>query len=243
MINSISKKGNKFLNSKWSFAIFLTLLLIISLINIISFELGWIDISLIASDSITHNSKLAWLGILEIMISSIGSMLTISGVILTIRFDKKFIYPLVIGEILIIIDSMIIGAIFTAFSYFIMIIFAIMNYLKWKNEDDNKNKMTKTIWSVLIIFLGVYIMFGLFIQVLVLGENNYLGYFDVINSGIVSISWFILLRKNKLGFIGFLITDILYLILFIDAGLFTAGIGYLIYIFIDSISFISWMDK
>jgi hypothetical protein len=65
---------------------------------------------------------------MELFFGNVGSFLTIAGVILTIRFNRNYIYPQLIGETLIIIDSIIVGGVFTGISYFFMILTTIVNY-------------------------------------------------------------------------------------------------------------------
>ncbi len=246
MMDKISKKSKKFLNSKWSFVIFLSGILLIAILNYVMFALGDITINLLikinGSNIISVNSSTAWLGWLEITISNIGTMCTISGIILTIRFDKRFIIPLVIGETLVIADSIIIGALFTGLSYIIMLSFAIFNYVKWKEDKNDGSKMNTKYWLFCASVLIIYISIGIWIKFLITDTPMFNDYNDVISSGVVTVCWFILLRKSKWGFIGFFITDITYLILFFSSGLWTTGAGYIVYLFIDSISFISWIE-
>ncbi|BDU67363.1 MAG: hypothetical protein TYPL_0160 [Candidatus Tyloplasma litorale] len=244
-IKQISKKSNEFLNSKNAFVIFLGGVLFFSIINYFLFAFNSdFEINTLFGN-IVRSSSNAWIGWFEITISTIGSLLTISGVILTIRFDKKFIWPLLIGEVLIIIDAIILGAFLTSFSYFLMIISAIYNYYKWNTEFDNQNKMNLTNWIIVVIFILFYI--GFFTTIMfsfsdydykVLADWN-----DIISSGIVVASWYIILRKSKWGFLGFLITDITYLLYFFTSGVWASGSSYIVYLFIDSTSFISWWNS
>ena len=109
----MQKKKNLFQNNKFIYLIFVSLFLIF-ITNILLFIFGSINIDSIWFVDKISRDNLKWLGISEIFLSGISSSLTIYGVILTIRNNKFFIYPLIIGEILVIFDSLIIGAFFAA---------------------------------------------------------------------------------------------------------------------------------
>jgi len=148
---------------------------------------------------------------------------------------------------LVIIDSIIVGQIFTALSYILMIGSAIYNYLNhWRNENDLKpiSRMTNKLWLGSLIFLLVYISIGILIEfflikpsstLLILNSAN-----DVFSSSVVVVSWFIVLNKDKRGFYGFLFTDILYLAGFFSLGVYASGTSYIVYMVLDTLSILSW---
>ncbi len=241
-IKSLSEKGEVFLNKNISLFLFLIGVSIFALLNYVWFGLGKTNISSpwVNQDQGITNTHLSWLGWTELTIAYLGSLITIFGVILTIRLNKKFIFPLLIGETLVIIDAIIIGAIFTGISYFIMIIFAIFNYINWDKNEKNKS-MSKNNWIFIVLFLFLYLLFGSLLSNKFIDRSTIDMIFDVFGSGIVIFAWFIVLKKNKYGFLFFLLTDFTYMIYFFTSGVWSTGSSYIVYIFLDSIAFISWI--
>ncbi len=245
-IQNISNKANSFIQSKWSFVVFLSGIAFFAILNYLMFALGVNDFTIDTAiwGSVHSTDANGWIGYGEITIGTLGSLLTITGVILTIRFDKRFIIPLVVGESLVILDAFILGAYFTCFSYALMIISALYNYIQWNKEgDDMAPKMDLVNWIIVGVFLVIYIGigFGAIFGTNLYDQTEFSSYNDIFSSGIVVACWYMVLRKSKWGFIGFVITDITYLILFASAGVWVAGSSYIVYIFIDSTSFISWL--
>lgn len=249
-IEFISEEGKKFLQSKWSLFFFLGSIICLSIMNLSLFGMGQSGISTIFTNNIIEvNSDNSWIGWVEITISSFGSFFTILGVILTIRFDKRFIFPLVLGETLIICDAIMIGYIFTAISYTLMLCAAFYSYFMWNKEKGTDSKVTFFMWVIIGLFFITYLGFGMTIgyETSIYRDefgniNQYSMWTDIACSGIVVSSWFLLLRKSKWGFLGFLITDILYIILYAQVPLWPTVGSYAVYIFIDGISFISWYN-
>lgn len=242
-INIISTKADSFIKSKWSFFIFVSAILFFGIINLIFFVLidGFEIISPWVENDISINNY-SWLGYVEIFIATIGSSLTIAGVVMAIRLNRKYIYLSIPGEVLVIVDAIIIGALFTGLSYFIMIVISIYNWYTWEKESDNK--VHKIRLSLFII--SIYVVIGL----LIIGLFNYNdaykninNYIDVIASGIVVGSWYLILNKKSVGFIGFVLTDVAYIMLFFSVGVWATGSSYIIYLLIDITSYVSWHSK
>jgi hypothetical protein len=129
-----------------------------------------------------------------------------------------------------------------------MILTTIVNYSHWNKGQEHETVKSKWTWWIVSIFLLAYSVIGLpisFIYIYKSGIDHRAFYAlsDVIGSGIVVCSWFLALRKIKWGFVGFIATDIVYLIFFCSVGIWGAGLSYLVYLFIDSTSFLSWWNK
>ncbi len=246
IISSVSKKANNFLNSNKAFIFFLGGVVVSSLINVImfSFNINDFTIDTLWWGSISVNDSNSYIGWIEIIVAAFGSLLTIWGVIWTIRFDKRFIYPLVVGEVLVIIDAIMLGLVFTGLSYVLMVISALYNFFMWNNVDeDNDSKMNLFNWMIIIIFITIYCVGGIILVASVSGKVNGFNIVDIISSGVVAASWFVILRKSKWGFVTFIITDIIYLIVYLSVGVWATACSYAIYMFIDSTSLLSWWEK
>ncbi len=270
-IDKMSAKTNGFMNSNW--ALFLLPGLVVAM-GVLSLFLFGFNTSIFASDGVrgfavyipwvggdvTVGSEWAWLAWFEIIIASLGSSLTIFGVVLTIRMDKRFVFPLVAGELLVIIDAIIVGYVFTALSYVLMVSAGVWSWFQWnKVDEDDSNQMSIKHWIFVGTALLAYILLGASILAafpeLLSYTNEETGkhltsiqyvfnWADVICSGVVAASWFILLRKNKWGFLGFVVTDLIYIIMFFAVQVWATATSYIIYLVgIDSISFISWWNK
>lgn len=238
-----SDKANNLLKSNWAFVVFFSGMAIIVIMNLLLFGLSDnFSVDTLWWGSIYKTSSNAWIGWFEICFASVGSTLTIWGVILTIRFNKKFIYPLLIGETMVIIDAVMLGWTFTAFSYLLMIIFAIYNFIQWNKEETNESRMNKTYWILIALFVVLYISLGLLFINLTFNNLTIWSYNDVISSGLVAASWFVVLRKCKWGFLTFLLTDLFYIVAYTSVGIPATAFSYLIYFIIDSTSFISWWN-
>lgn len=244
---SLSIRCNNFLNSKYSYLLLL-LLFIIGIGNMIHYGIGGGEISNPWFDEgiLSVNSNHGWVGWIELIISMIGSIFTVWSDILIIRFDKKFIFPLIIGTSFTIINALLVGWAFTAISYFIMMITGILSFFKWKNENE-ESKMNSNIWILILVGLVLYISLGLLLvnELNYLeGLNNFWNWSDIIGSGIVMSSYIILLRKSKYGFLGFVVTDLYYIVAYAIALYWTDAAMYLIYfLFIDSPAFLSWLES
>lgn len=243
-IVSLSNKTNSFLKTKYSFIAFLGGIIFFWILNYIMFGFSINDFSVSTPwfGDILSSSSNSWIGWTEITIASLGSLLVITGVIMVIRFEKNFIIPLTIGNVLVILDASIVGAIFTALSYFLMLCSGIYSWIQWNKDADDDNKMTNKKYIFFTIGLVIYFLVGFLISNQVYGSIEWTTMIDVISSGIVVFCWLLLFNKNKYGFIGFFLTDITYIILFSAQGLIAAGSSYIVYAFIDSTSFISWYN-
>lgn len=202
--------------------------------------------------TVVGNGPDSWYGYLNITISTLGGLLTIFALILTVRLDKKFIIPVLFGESLVVLDALLIGALFTGISYVLMIFASIYNYITWGNrEEDNKSKMNLKVW----FFLGSFLFFYIFIGLLYIGISDFNGgltgsfisvwgnWYDVVGSGIVVTAYFMMYQKWKYSFFIFLITDFIYMIFFFQIGLWSTASSYIVYLFTDSMSMITWWNK
>ena len=247
---TLASMCNSFINSKWAYLLLL-ILFTVAFINLIKF--GFYDLEIrfpwLGDTQVTSSSDNAWLGWMQIVISMIGTISIVLSDILIIRFNRKFVWAVVIGCLATIINALLVGWFFTSFSYTFMLITGIYNYFKWGNED-NSQQMTFNTWTLVAVAFSFYVTFGLIITEKLQsagvagfedGLNSLICVSDVICSGIVMASYIILLRKSKWGFLGFVITDIYYIFVWGAAGFFTNATMFAIYLFfIDSPAFLSW---
>ncbi len=254
-ITNISKKTQIFINSNWSITLFPGVILLMGIFNLISYRYLGVQVTTpwVNSGGVSYGDANDWIGWIAITISSVGGSISVLGTLFVIRFDKRFIIPIVIGDALVITDAIFAGYVFTALSYLLMMSSGIYSWFVWNNQDDesdNKSIMNKTWWFIILGLVLTYITIGV---VIVLSfpaffnnsddPHNILNWIDIVCSGVVVAAWIVMTRKDKLAFTGFLSTDMLYLITFFIMGYWGTGMSYFVYLFIDSTSMVSWITK
>lgn len=252
LINKVSNSANSFIASPFAY-ILPAIVFAMGLVNLVTYGLGTNTISFIWGGSVSVDSAFGWVGWIEVSLSSVASALTIFGVILLIRLDKKFIIPTLIGEAFIFINAILVGYLFTALSYFLMIPAAIYSYIQWdKVDEDNSNQMTRNTWLFTAAMFAFYIFVGATMIMTInyelggydiLDQTDWTAWLELISSAVVTCAWFVMLRKNKWGFLGFVITDITYVSLYLAAGEWATTSSYLVYMVIDTTSLLSWWTK
>lgn len=260
-ITIASKKAEKFMQSIWPLMIFPGAVLVFGILNYIAFGIfdnieiysPWVNSGSGEYGGIVSSDKEAWIGWLAITISTLGGVISIFGTLLVIRFDQRYLLPIIIGQSLIIIDSLIAGYLFTGMSYVVMLTTSIINWFQLKkvddsNEEKNHNSMMNMMWWAIIgAVVIIYFLIGLTVLLAFEGdwsdETVWFNWIDIICSSIVVGSWFTMLRKDKLAFLGFLPTDLAYLISYFAMGYWATGISCFIYLFSDTVSMLSWISK
>lgn len=256
-ITAISKKAETFMHSKWSLIIFPGAVLIFGILNYIAFGTfdnvevysPWVSNGSGAYGGVLSTDEMAWVGWTAITISTLGGVISIFGTLLIIRFDRRYLAPILIGQTLVIIDAIIAGYLFTGMSYLVMVTTSVINWFQWTkdNDDDHSSMMNMLWWAIIGAVVVIYVLIGTTVLLAFSGdwsdETLWFNWIDVTCSGVVIGAWFIMLRKDKWAFAGFLPTDMLYLISYFAMGYWATGISYFIYLFSDSASMTSWIAK
>ena len=250
-ITSYSKKIHHFLETKWSIFVFIGGILLFGLINIILFSLDIISIKVpwINSGKISMSSSLAWLGWMQIVLSIWASIFNIYGLILISRKDKNFIFPIAISFPFLMFEQMVVGAIFSAFSTLLLFGVEVIAYFSWVKEpkDGDDNQMTKNRWILFLIGGLLFILIGglfyWFVPIWKWDSNKvYISVNDVLGSAFVLVFWSAVMFKDRKGYLGLLIANIMYIFFYFWTGTYSAGIHNVIYLLLDSVAFISWFD-
>lgn len=223
----------------WTIAIilFLVPIYIFNLLNFINAGVGYAgDGGIIHSpwfsDGITYGTDVTKtaLGITSITLGWLGSTFGSLCLILLI-FDFGEFYPIaVISQVFTITDSLITGMFFTAISYMVMMLL-ITVAVKFKSLEIKK--LYLAIFTVSWIIVGV--IFYLIVNSL-LGIESFtlLNGIDIVASSLAISGWWMITKKDKDGYILFIINDALYIIGFALIGLFVVGAGFMLYVIINS---------
>ncbi len=255
VIFKVSEKAQNFINSPKSLFLFPGIIFIFGIFNLIGYGFfgveiysPWINNS---TNTVVSTDPNAWIGWLGISISMLGGTIAMIGTLLIIRLDKRFIIPVLIGETLIIFDAIIAGYVFTGLSYLIMAVSAIYIWWSWNSESDDEDSTKSTmnwIWWVIILSTTIiYMIVGALISTLsnspLVDPSEMFTWIDLSCSAFVIASWILMNKKDKSAFIGFISTDILYLVVYFMMGYWATSVYYVVYLMSDTVSMFSWVAK
>ena len=232
--------SKKIIYSNYFLIIIFFILLSSFLINIFAFESGKILDSYWIKDGISINSKYSYLGFISIFFGWLGELTGTIGSIFLARKNKVFL-PIVLASIVFsMINQIIIGVFFTFITYIFTFVLVLITFFEWNNSEDKEiNKASILIQG--LIFIS-WIVFGFLFYSLILPHSEIKVYnsIDVISSSMSLPCWWLILRKRKIGFIGFIINDSLYVIMFSIVGLYVVAIGFALYVFISLLTLMSY---
>ncbi len=254
VIVKVSESSQKFINSPLSLFLFPGTILIFGILNLFAF--GFLGIEVYSpwinnySHTVTSSGEYAWLGWLAISISMLGGTISILGTLLIIRLDRNFIWPILIGQSLIIMDAVIAGYVFTGLSYVIMVTSSVYSWWTWGkvDEGDSSVSMMNYKWwivvlTTVIIYLAIGSILSLTTQSQLIDPTDKFTWIDLTCSAVVVGSWIVMNKKDKSAFAGFITTDIIYLFAYFAMGYWATGVYYFVYIFSDTASMFSWVAK
>ncbi len=237
-----TKEVEKFFNTKWIFITLVGVIGFFSLVQLIVFGIkdevvvGWFF-----GDDIKSTSPNAWLGWLIISLGFLGSCITLAGEIYLVRGKRKFIYSVLLGQILMIFYGICIGLWFIVIDYILYCIVGIIHYKHWKDESKKENVMTTKSYLFITIFTLIYLGAALSIT-MTHPKLDAKPILDPTISALVIFGWFNITRKNKWGYIAFLATDVLGITMFCLLGFWGVAASYIIYIIFDVSGFTIWSN-
>ncbi|NOQ50502.1 MAG: hypothetical protein GQ557_02455 [Mycoplasmataceae bacterium] len=243
MQKTIISRIDQIYKTKWMFIILTSFIGFFSLIQIFLFYyLPGFEIQWAWGTNISSDSSNSWLGLLIIFLALFGSCISISGEVMMVRNQKKFLPWIIVGESLLIVYGIFTGIIFTTIIYFLYIVSAIAHKKHWEDESKDHNTMTNEAHIFIIVVTTLYISLALSLTLTGI-VNDPAPVLDVLISGFVLIGWFNITRKNKWGYLFFLLTDVLGIIMFIQIGSFVLASSCIIYIFFDASAFAIWNSR
>ncbi len=247
LINRISEKSNKFYKSKWSFITFLSLIFIVAFIQILLFSLSLISIS-----GFNIGDKNSWASWVYLGISIPGSILSLIGYIYTIRVDSKFFIPTSISGIINTFTSIVGGMMWTGISILIVLFINLYRFSLMKRQGPDysiNEKMTYVIGAILVI---IYLILGIVLasidstSVIWWNKNAVSGwvkYLDIFTSSIMLFGAVLLIGKNRMSFLIFLLVNILFIIMFIIASQYLSAVTILIFFISNLLAVLAWSSN
>lgn len=244
-MNTVTKKINNLYKKNYIFIFALSTITFFSFIQVWLYATSTINIffwgDLVASTDPTAKSYV-WVGYFLIFLAMFGYLSIITGEIYLTKNRKIFIYFLFFGETLLFTYGIFTQLWFYSLLSIFYVFTSFWQYKNWTDEKDYTNKMTKekTIYATAI--MALFIALGLYLTIsgLIPDASPYI---DVIAAGIVGFSWYLILNKNKYGFFGFILTDIMYFIIFIMLKFWGVSVSYLFYMLFDGITLTYWWTR
>ena len=233
-------KSKKILDSNYFLLIMFFILLSFLIINIVLFINGKSIDSYWINNGISFDSKYKYLGFISIITGWLSEFLGVFGTILLGKKSKYFLPLILISIIFGITNQIISGVFFTALTYIFTLFLVSITYFKWNNNEDKEIK-TISIVIQITIFIS-WIVFGFLFYSIILPSSSIVLYnsLDVVSSAISILSWWMILNKKKIGFVGFIIGDLLYVIMFSVIGLYVVAMGFALYVVISILSINSY---
>ncbi len=249
-VNSVEKDViTRFIESWSSLIFFSSILLAVSLIQLLLFVLS--DGTISGSDS---DGKTAWVSWAYILVSFPFGVVSSVSMILSIRGHKHFFYWTLGVELGYFISGLAGGLMFSGIIMLSFIIINTIRFVKIKKEGPDYNINESLVnWITLALVIGVLVVGFVSIE---LDSNNvfwwntevYNGtktvqYIDVVTSAITLVGVMFMLSKNKHGFIMFMLCDTLYLFLFISAHQWSNLAITIMFITVEILGFIVWHNR
>lgn len=171
------------------------------------------------------SSKNLLIGCFSLTLGWLGGTLGTISIILLIYNIEWFYTITIIGQMFTIFDSCITGLFFTSASYLMMIVIVVIST---KKANINLNKIILLAIILIWIFLG-------YIYYLFINPFNFywLNNIDIIFSSLSILGWWLITKKNRAGYVLFIVNDIIYAISFLFLGLIVVSISFLVYLSIN----------
>ncbi len=238
--NDFYEKVNIFLRSKYSMITFVSLIIFISLLQILLFIFGVLQVAGVKGDLSD------WRPWVYLIISTPGTIASIVGYVYTTRFDKRFFYPTIIGQSIALLTSFVGGIIGLGFAMmFILGVtvtrFRIMN--KNENHSINSNRVIWVASIITIIFLIVgytFIFVPSLENIWFTSPGKTFEIFDVTMSALAIFGSILLIIKSRVSFVIFNITNIAFLTIYVIQGLWLSAFLLAIYTIFNVLSIMSW---
>lgn len=124
------KMQDTFYQSKWAFISFISFSIFFALLQLILFLTNILPV-------VGTNDVTKWGPWVYMVISPFGTAMSLIGMVLTIRIDKKFFYPAMIGQIITMVSSFLSGMVFTGLFNFVVIYSFIYRFIKLQYYGAN----------------------------------------------------------------------------------------------------------
>ncbi len=235
----------KFIDSWISIFVFIFLLLIINIVQIVIFIFG----GTISGFQIGESGS--WVAWVYLVISFPFSVCSVLSIIFSIRKHHNFLIFALILEAGYTISSFAAGMMFSTTTVVFFFMMNIYRYMKIKAEGPGYSINTKlikqiTFWMVIILVILAVLSIELDKnEVFWWNSNVYEGrnivkYLDVVAGTITLVGGAMSLTKNKYGFTLFVICDLVYLVLFVNAHQWSNVVITIVFIALEILGYIVW---
>lgn len=210
---------DRFFNSNIAFITFGIFSIFFALLQLTLFLTGVIPV-------VGTNDINAWGPWVYMVISPLGSALSLIGMVFTIRIDKKFFYPTLIGQSVTLVSSFLSGMVFTGFVMFVVIYSSAYRFVKIHLQGSNY-KIWKYFMPTTIIINFVVTAVFIIIAATSAGDTFWFIHpestptdkiwyreLDVFSCFIAMFGQILLYMRNKNAFYWFLACNILFIMLF-----------------------------
>ncbi len=239
------KKQDEFFNSKKSFIIFVTTVIIFAVLQILLFLLTDFEVS--GSSDINH-----WQSWLYMIISPLGASLSLIGYVYTVRVDKRFFIPTAFGQLITLISSFLGGMVWTGGVMFVILILGLVRMLIIRKQGSNYKLNFRLIKIISIIALIIASVIGI---VMATNDSIYntfwytgdttLAYriLDILTANLAIYGTVLLICKNRNAFIVFTLCNIIFIGMFIVSSLWLNAVQLLIYFVCNICATAAWTYK
>lgn len=243
------KNITNFINSWISIFVFSIVIVLVSIIQILIFTIGGGTIS-----GFNPEDKLSWVAWVYLLISLPFGLASVIGMIYSIRGHSNFLIYAIIVEIGYFVSGLSAGMMFSALAMVLFLFMNIARYWKIKKEGSEYKINTKLVHSIMFVLITMILLFGVVSIELdtnhvfwwntnVYGDSNFFPYLDVVTAAFTLAGVMMMLSRNKFAYVSFIICDVLFLILFINAHQWSNLVVTAIYIIVEILGFIVWHNK
>ncbi len=225
------------------------IVVLISIIQLLVFVFGNGTIS-----GFNSSDDLAWVAWVYLAISLPLGIASLVGFILSIRGNPNFIVYSVIVELGYFVSALAGGMMFSAMGMFLFIFLNAARYSMIKKGGPEYDINTRLIHNLMYgLFVGTIIVGIISIELdkdhvfwwntNVYGESKFFPYLDVITIAITLTGTMMMLSRNKLAYVSFIVCDVLFIILFANAHQWSNMVITFLYIIVEVLGYIVWHNK
>lgn len=236
---------DKFFKSIVSIFTFVGAIVVFALVQLLLFLFTNFEVS--GSSEINH-----WQSWIYMIISPLGASLSLLGYIYTVRIDKKFFIPTIIGQSITLISSFLGGMTWTGCVMFVIIFFGVVRlWLINKYGTDYKINFKK-INMIGVVTLSIFSIIGI-IMALIEPIYNTFWYtndtsityriLDILTANLAIYGSILLICKNKNAFYIFTFCNVIFIGMFAISGLWINSIQLFIYIICNICAAAAWTYK
>lgn len=251
MENSTKTLGHRFAESQdnfyngiWAFILFAGSIVLFAIIQMILFI--FTDFKVIGSSDVNH-----WQSWVYMIIAPLGSALSLVGYIYSVRVDKRFFWPTIIGQFIMLLTSFLGGLVWTGMVMFFAIAASIVRVIivnKLGTEYSLNFKLIEIVSVTSILAVStIGIIFACYEPIggvlWYIEKPTWYRILDVITAGLAMLGIMLLMTKNRNAFIVFMGCNVIFIGLFIVTQMWLNALQLLIFLIANICSTAAWTYK